>query len=95
MAKERSGALADLLTPHFQDAPYTGVRRYHGTKSYIDRAYGTRTFAALFKSTDAAVPDFTKVTGIQDDDPILVHTVPWTTPHMPEPRGQCGIGETY
>ena len=86
MAKERSGALADLLTPDFQDTPYTRVRRYHGTKSYIDRAYGTRRFAALYKSTDAAVPDFTKVTGIQDHDPILVHTVPWTTLHMPEPR---------
>ena len=34
---------------------------------------------------DAAVPDFTKVTGIQDHDPIPVHTVPWTTPYMPEP----------
>ena len=84
VAKERSGALADLLTPHFQDTPYTRVRRYHGTKSYIDRASGSRTFAALFKSTDAAVPDFSKVTGIQDHDPILVHTVPWGIPHMPE-----------
>ena len=86
VAKGRSKAVADILTPHFQDTPYTRVRRYHGTKSYIDRAYGTRTFAALFKSTDAAVPDFTKVTGIQDQDPILVHTVPWNTPHMPESR---------
>ena len=81
VAKERSTASTHLILPHFSEVPYTRLRRYHGTKSYIDRAYGSRSLASFFMSMAASVPDFSIVTGIQDHDPILVHTVPWSTPH--------------
>ena len=45
VAKERAGTLVDLLTPHHDSVPYTRVRRYGGTKCYIDRAYGCRLFS--------------------------------------------------
>ena len=86
VAKERSTALTDLILPHFFEVPYTRLRRYHGTKSYIDRAYGSRSFTSFFQSTAAYVPDFSSVTGIQDHDPIVVHTIPWGTPQVPEAR---------
>ena len=84
VAEERSTALTDLILPHFSEVPYTRLRRYHGTKSYIDWAYGSRSFASFFQSTAASVPDFSRVTGIKDHDPIVVHTIPWSTPHVPE-----------
>ena len=65
---------------------YRRLRRDHGTKSYIDRAYGPRSFASFFKSTAASSPDVSRVTGIQDLDPILGQTIPWSTPHIPEAR---------
>ena len=37
-AKERSGALTDLLAPHCKDTSHTRVQRYAGSHSYIDRA---------------------------------------------------------
>ena len=86
VAKERSSALTDLLTPHCTSTPFTRVRRYGGTRSYIDRAYGTRMFASLFQSTSARVIDFSAVTGAQDHDPIVICTVPWSSPQVPEPR---------
>ena len=86
VAKERSTALTDVILPHFCEVPYTQLRRYHGTKSYIDRAYGSRSFASFFQSTAASVPDFSTVTGIQDHDLIVVHTILWSTPHVPEAR---------
>ena len=36
VAKERSGALSNLVAPHTPSIPFTKVRRYGGTKSYID-----------------------------------------------------------
>ena len=88
IAKERSRALSDLLAPHCHSTTYTRVRRYGGTKCYIDRGHGTRTFCALFQSTAASVLDFFSVNGAQDHDPIVIHTVPWSTPNVPPPR--CG-----
>ena len=84
--KERSGAPVDLMISQFTEVPSTRVRRYHGTKSYIDGAYGSGTFASLFQSTAAAIPDFLRVAEIQDHNLILGHRVPWTTPHLPEAR---------
>ena len=86
IARERSGAMIDLVRPHCDAQPYTRVRRYGGTKSYIDRAYGSRMFVALYQSEAAGVLDFSRVYGVQDHDPIIVHTIPWATPHVPEPR---------
>ena len=86
IAKERSRALSDLLAPHCHSTPYTGVRRYGGTNSCIDRGYRTRTFCALFQSTAASVVDLSSVNGAQDHDPIVIHTVPWSTPNVPPPR---------
>ena len=86
VAKERSTAMIDLILPHFSEVPYTRLRRYHGTKSYIDRAYGSTYFASFFKSTTASVQDFSRVTGIQDQNPILVHAVQRSTPQVPVAR---------
>ena len=86
VARERAGTLTDLLIPHQSSIPYTRVRRYGGTKSYIDRAYGSRLFLSLFQATDARVLDFSGVLRIQDHDPIPVHTCPWSRPAMPEAR---------
>ena len=86
VANERAGTLVDLLTPHHDSVPYTRVRRYRGTKSYIDRAYGSRLFQALYKISGAQVPDFSGVARIQDHDPILVHTAPWSQQVLPEMR---------
>ena len=79
IARERSRALSDLLVPHCQSTPYTRVRRYGGTKSYIDRGYGTRPFCAVFQSTAASELNLSSVNGAQDQDPIVLHTVPWST----------------
>ena len=54
VAKERSTALTDVVLPHFSEVPYTRLRRYPGTKSYIDRAYGSRSFASILKLTAAS-----------------------------------------
>ena len=86
VARERAGTLTDLLIPHQSSIPYTRVRRYGGSKSYIDRAYGSRLFLSLFQATDARVLDFSGALGIQDHDPILVHACPWSRPAMPEAR---------
>ena len=86
IAKERAGSLSDLLIPHQTCTPYTRVRRYAGTRSYLDRAYGTRLFGALFQTSGAQVVDFSSVKGIQDHNPILIHTIPWAQPHIPEAR---------
>ena len=87
VAKERSSALSDLLLPHSPHTPYTRVRRYGGSKSYIDRVYGSRQFCALFQPSTASVLDFPRVPGAQDHDPVVVSTVPWTVPHTPPPPG--------
>ena len=58
VAKEQSTALTDLSLPQFSEVPYTRLGRYHGTKSYIDRAYGSISFASFLQSTAASVPDF-------------------------------------
>ena len=86
VAKEKSGRLADLVLPHHSEVPYTHVRRYAGTKSYLDKAYGTRLFTSMFSPSGARVLDFSAVRGIQDHDPVLVHTTTWACPHVPEPR---------
>ena len=86
IAKERSGALSDLLIPFTTTTPYTRVRRFPGTKSYIDRAYGTRVYQASYRPTSAEVLDFLGVRGASDHDPIIIRSIPWTTPHIPEPR---------
>ena len=86
VAKERASTLVDLITPHRDSVPFTRVRRYGGTKSYIDRAYGSRLFQALFQTSGAQVPDFSGVTVIQDHDPILIHTSPWSQQVLPEMR---------
>ena len=69
IAKERAGALYDLLVPHQTSTPYTRVRRYARTRSYLDRAYGTRLFGALFQTSGVQVLDFSSVTSTQDHDP--------------------------
>ena len=86
MAKERDGSLFDLLVPHQTTTPYTRVRRYAGTRSYLDGAYGTRLFSALFRTSGARVLDFSSVVGAHDHDPILIHIAPWAQPHIPEAR---------
>ena len=86
IAKERSGALSDLLIPFTTTTPYTRVRRFAGTKSYIDRAYGTRLYQASYRPSSAEVLDFSGVHGASDHDPIITRSISWTTPHIPEPR---------
>ena len=86
IAKERSGALTDLLIPFSTTTPYTRVRRFAGTKSYIDRAYSTRLSQASYGLTSAEVLDFSGVHGASDHDLIITRSIPWTTPHIPEPR---------
>ena len=86
VAKERTSTLVDLIAPHHESVPYTRVRRYGGTKSYKDRAYGSQLFQALYMSSGAQVPDFSDVTRIQDHDPVLVHTAPWSQQVLPEMR---------
>ena len=86
IAKERSGALSDLLIPFTTTTPYTRVRRFAGTKSYIDRAYGTPLYQASYRSTSAEVLDLSGVHGASDHDPIITRSIPWTTPHIPKPR---------
>ena len=86
IAKEKSGAMEDLLLPHQSGVPYTRVRRYAITKSYIDRAYGTRLFKNSFSPTAATVRDFSGVHGASDHDPIVISTIPWAAPHLPVPR---------
>ena len=86
IAKEKSGVLTDLLLPHTTSVPYTRVRRFAGTKSYIDRAYGSRLFHGIFNTSSAEVIDFKSVHGASDHDPIVIRTIPWTAPRLPEPR---------
>ena len=86
IAKERSGALSDLLIPFTTTTPYTRVRRFAGTKSNIDRAYGTRLYQASYRPSSAEVLDFSGGHGASDHDPIITRSIPWTTPHIPDPR---------
>ena len=86
IAKEKSGVLTDLLLPHTTSVPYTRVRRFAGTKSYIDRAYGSRLFHGIFNTSSAEVIDFKSVHGASDHDAIVIRTIPWTAPRLPEPR---------
>ena len=86
IAKERSGALSDLLIPYTTTTPYTWVRRFAGTKSYIDQAYGTGLYLASYRPSSAEVLDFSGVHGASDHDPIITRSIPRTTPHIPEPR---------
>ena len=86
IAKEKSGVLTDLLLPHTATVPFTRVRRFAGTKSYIDRAYGSRLFHGIFTTSSAEVIDFKSVHGASDHDPIVIRTIPWTAPRLPEPR---------
>ena len=85
-AKEKAGSLVDLLLPHTDSIPYTRVRRFAGTKSYIDRAYGTRLYHNSFEVSSARVIDFSSVHGASDHDPVAVSTILWTAPHLPETR---------
>ena len=86
IAKERSGALSNLLIPFTTTTPYTRVRRFPGTKSYIDRAYCTCLYQAGYRPSSAEVQDVLGVHGASDHDPIITRSIPWTTPHIPEPR---------
>ena len=86
IAKERSGALSNLLIPFTTTTPYTQVTRFAGIKSYIDRAYGTRLYQASYNPSSAEVLDFSRVRGASDHDLIIIRSIPWTTPHIPEPR---------
>ena len=86
IAKDGAGSLSDLLVPHQTPTPYTRVRRYAGTCSYAARAYGTRLFGTLFRTSVAHVLDVWCVTGAQDHDCILIHTAPWAQPIIPEAR---------
>ena len=90
IARERSGAMIDLVRPHCDAQPHTRVRRYGGTKSYIDKAYRSRIFVALYQSEAAHVLDFSRVYGVQDHDPIIVHTIPWTYLNRGFPCGTAG-----
>ena len=85
-AKEKAGSLVDLLIPHTDSTPYTGVRRFAGTKSYIGRAYGTRLYHNSSEVSSARVIDFSSVHGASDHDPVAVSTIPWSAPHLPETR---------
>ena len=89
IARERSRAAPDMLLAFSQSVPFTLVRIYRGTKSYIDQAYSSRVLCALFKPTNASGPFFSAVHRVQDHDPVVVHTTPWTTPHQPPPRCAC------
>ena len=64
VAKKRANTLVDLLTPHHDSVPFTRVSQYGGTKSYMDRAYGSQLFEALCQTSGAKVPDLSPVTGI-------------------------------
>ena len=86
IAKEKSGVLTDLLLPHKTSVPYTRVRRFAGAKSYIDRAYGSRLFHGIFNTSSAEVILFKSVHGASDHDPIVIRTIPWTAPRLPEAR---------
>ena len=85
-AKEKAGSLVDLLLPHTDTIPYTRVRRFAGTKSYIDSAYGTQPYHNSFEVTSARVIDFSSVDCASDHDTVTVSTIPWTTPHLWETR---------
>ena len=85
-AKEKAGSLVDVLLPQVDGTPYTRVRRLGGTRSNIDRAYATRLYQNSYEVSSARVIDFTSVHGTSDHDPILVSTIPWTAPHLSEPR---------
>ena len=85
-AKEKAGSLVDVLLPQVDGVPYTRVCRFGGTKSYIDRAYAVRLYQNSYKVSSARVIDFSSVHGTSDHDPIIVCTIPWTAPHLPEPR---------
>ena len=50
VAKERFSALSDLLLPHSPHTPYTRMRRYGGSKSYIDWVYGSPQFLCPFSA---------------------------------------------
>ena len=86
IAKEKAKSLVDLLLPQVQGVPHTRGRRFSGTKSYIDCAYGTRLYHNSFLTSSARVIDFTKVHGSSDHNPIIICTIPWTAPHTPKPR---------
>ena len=62
------------------------MRRFAGTKSNIDRAYGTRLYHNTFEVLSARVIDFSSVHGASDHDPIPVSTIPWTTPDLHKTR---------
>ena len=78
--------MVDLLLPQVQGVPYTRVRRFGGTKSYIDRAYATRLYCNSFLTSSPRVIDLTKVHGSSDHNQIIICNIPWYAPHTPEPR---------
>ena len=86
IVKERSRALSDVLIPFTTTTPYTRVRRFAGAKSYLDGAYGTRLYQASCSPWSAEALDFSEVHGASDHDPIIIRSIPWTTPHTSEPR---------
>ena len=83
-AQEKAGSLVEVLVPHTDSVLYTRVRRFAVTKSYIDRAYGTRLYHNFFEGSLARVIDFSSVHGASDYDPVAVSTILWTTPHLLE-----------
>ena len=86
IAKEKAKSLVNLPLPHVQGVPFTRVRRFGGTKSYIDRAYGTRLYHNSFLTSSAHVVDFRKVHGSSNHDPLVICSILWTAPHTLEPR---------
>ena len=43
-------------------------------------------YQASYNPSSAEVLDFSEVHGASDHDPIIIRSIPWTTPHIPEPR---------
>ena len=74
------------MAPHLAFVPYTSVKQYRGTTGYIDRAYGTRYFAAMFCASGACVPDFLAFSSIRVHYHIMVRTVRLFVPVILEAR---------
>ena len=66
--------------------PYTRLRAYRGTKSYIDRIYLTDLAHKLFACKNLVKHDFSSPLVGTDHDPICVSVGTWALPPPVGPR---------
>ena len=76
-SQEKCNNMIDVIRPPDSPPPFTRVRGYHGTKSYIDRVYLSRMADTLFHSHEHWIDDFSKPDIGTDHNPIMCCIGDW------------------